>query len=184
MNNTEIWKDIKGYEGLYQVSNLGNVKSLSRYHHKKEQILKPNLKNDGYYETTLLKNGKPKWIRTHRLVAMAFIPNLENKPQINHKDGNKLNNCVENIEWVTNQENIDHAIKMGLEKLNGHENPNTKPIDQYDLNGNFIKHWKCIKYAADKLKIHQSKISMACNNHIKTAGGYIWKFSTVKEARN
>lgn len=184
MGNQEIWKDIEGYEGLYQVSNFGRVKSLNKYHHKREQILKPNLKSDGYYETSLSKNSKPKWVRTHRLVAQAFIPNPENKPQINHKDGNKLNNCIENLEWVTNKENIDHAIAMGLEKLNGHENPNAKPVDQYDLDGNFIRHWKCIKYASEELKIHQSKISMVCNNHSKTAGGYIWKFATVKEARN
>lgn len=175
----EIWKDIKGYEGLYQVSNLGNVRSLNFHREKKIKILKPNLKKDGYYETTLSKNSKFKWVRTHRLVAEAFIPNIYNKPQVNHINGNKLDNKAENLEWCTNQENITHAIITGLEKLNGHENPNAKEVNQYDLNNNFIKSYKCLKYAQEETGIKYRYISEACHLKRKSAGGYIWKFENI-----
>lgn len=120
-----IWKDIPEYEGLYQVSNLGEVKSLSKnrnafnsYYVSKERILKPALNDSGYKIVVLTKNKKPKSLRIHRLVALAFIDNLENKPQVNHKDGNKTNNNVENLEWCTNGENGKHAYKLGLKKIN------------------------------------------------------------------
>ena len=105
----EIWKPIKDYEGLYEVSNLGRVKSLKRFHHQREQILKNKLTKDGYYEIALLKNSKYKYIRIHRIVAQTFIPNEMNKKEVNHKDGNKLNNCVDNLEWCTSSENQKHA---------------------------------------------------------------------------
>lgn len=174
----EIWKDIPDYEGLYMVSNLGRVKSLSKYHHKREQILKNKLTKDGYYETTLFKNGKAKYIRTHRLVAFAFIPNTFNKEQINHIDGNKLNNCVENLEWCTLQENKDHAIRTGLQDFIGEKNPKAKSVIQYDLNNNEIARFKTLREAMNKTGVLENKISTVCNHHRKTAGGYIWKFES------
>lgn len=121
----EVWKDIIGYEGKYQISNYGRVKSLPR--EKKvgyvntyitpEIILKTYKSKKGYLNITLSKNGKCIDKRNHILVAQHFIPNPNNKPQVNHKDGNKLNNNVENLEWVTNDENIQHAWKLGLYKL-------------------------------------------------------------------
>lgn len=93
----EIWRDIEGYEGLYKVSNLGNVKCMNYRNQKKEQIKKA-IKNDtGYFCLSLWKNGNPKNMRVHRLVAMAFIPNPQNKPCINHKDGDKINNKINNF---------------------------------------------------------------------------------------
>lgn len=112
----EIWKPIKGYEGLYEVSNLGRVKSLKRFYHTREQILKNKLTENGYYRTELSKNGKRKLIGTHRIVAQTFIPNDMNKEEVNHKDGNKLNNCVDNLEWCSHSENTIHAYKLGLKK--------------------------------------------------------------------
>lgn len=112
----EIWKDIEGYEGLYQVSNFGKVKSLNYKRQNKVKILKPSqtgkgaFKGQGYLSLHL----KNKQFKVHRLVAEAFIPNKENKPQINHKDGNKLNNNSNNLEWCTNSENQKHAWKNGL----------------------------------------------------------------------
>ncbi len=108
----EVWKDIIGYEGLYQVSNLGNVKSLFRY----KKVLN-NTIHKGYYLISLCKNKKQLPQRNHRLVAIAFIPNPENKPQVNHIDGNKLNNNVENLEWCTPKENTQHALLIGLKKV-------------------------------------------------------------------
>lgn len=114
-----IWKDIPGYEGLYQVSNFGEVKSFYKFRDgKKERILKHAINDSGYKIVVLTKNKKPKSLRVHRLVALTFIDNFENKPQVNHIDGNKLNNNINNLEWCTNGENEKHAYKLGLKKIN------------------------------------------------------------------
>ena len=105
----EIWKDIEGFEGLYQVSNLGRTKRL--YKNDKEKILKPFSNKDGYLRVNLCKEGKSKQSKVHRLVAKAFIPNLDNKSQVNHRDENKSNNKVENLEWVTSKENINYGTR-------------------------------------------------------------------------
>lgn len=128
----EIWKDIEGYNGRYQVSNLGRVKSIitkGRYEYNppKVSILSGTIARGGYKRVLLTKNGKKTAESVHRLVAKAFIPNPENKPQINHIDGNKLNNCVDNLEWVTHQENQAHAWDNGLKQpFRGEDHPNSK----------------------------------------------------------
>lgn len=118
----EIWKDIIGFEGLYQISSAGLVKSVERiatsrstshWYSKHERILFPEI-SSGYYRVIFSKNGTITKHAVHRLVATAFIPNLENKPQVNHIDGNKLNNHISNLEWVTASENVRHAIATGL----------------------------------------------------------------------
>ena len=111
----EIWKDIKGYEGLYQVSNLGRVKSLAKKagtSNRSEKIIKKNITRYGYYLNTLSKDGVVSYKSTHRLVAQAFIPNPQNKPTVNHIDGNRINNNVNNLEWCTQRENIIHKFKV------------------------------------------------------------------------
>lgn len=111
----EIWKDIPEFEGLYQISNLGRIMSFPRKGgFKNKTILKNGKSKKNYAQISLSENGKKTCKKIHRLVAQAFIPNPENKPEINHKDGVKANNHVDNLEWCTNQENIDHAIKNGL----------------------------------------------------------------------
>jgi hypothetical protein len=118
----EIWKDIDGYKNLYQVSNFGRIKSLSHVNNlgklRQECILGNRLSDRGYHTAVLYNNGKPKSFRVHRLVAFAFIPNLDNKPHVNHIDGVKSNNLVENLEWVTISENQKHAFDIGLNKIN------------------------------------------------------------------
>lgn len=118
--SNEIFKDIEGYEGLYQVSNLGNIKSL---HCNKEKIMKPTIRSNNYqyYFVGLLKDGKRKYFAVHRLVAMMFIPNPNNYEQVDHLDGNKLNNNVKNLEWVTPKENTNRAWKKGLAKNTEHQ---------------------------------------------------------------
>lgn len=125
--NNEIWKDIPGYEGLYQASNLGRIKSLNRkfYYGSKQKIIKEKIKKQcetakrnnkkGYLCTRLLNsNNKSKAEYVHILVAKTFLKNDENKPTVNHKDGNKFNNCVDNLEWNTYSENNKHAVNNGL----------------------------------------------------------------------
>lgn len=111
MTESEIWKDVVGYEGIYEVSNKGRIKSK---HYGKKVFLKTQKTYDGYITTKLSIGGNSKRCSLHRLVAIAFLGNPENKPQVNHKDGNKLNNYMDNLEWVTAQENVIHAWKTGL----------------------------------------------------------------------
>ena len=105
----ELWRDVKGYQGCYQVSNYGRVKSTAQHNWLHKQIIrKPKTRR--YAELPLASNGKTKWVLVHRLVAQAFIPNPQNKPEVNHKDGNKLNNNVDNLQWCTKSENELHSL--------------------------------------------------------------------------
>lgn len=117
----EIWKEIEGYESLYQVSTYGRIKSLSHINYlgrlRQECILGNRLSDRGYHTAVLYNDGKPKSFRVHRLVAKAFIDNPFNKPHVNHLDGVKSNNFIDNLEWVTMSENQKHAFKNGLNRI-------------------------------------------------------------------
>lgn len=120
----EIWKDIPNYEGLYQISNYGRVKSIPRTYKKrkidKEIIKKLKTMPNGYIRVSLSKNGKTKDYYVHRLVAKAYIPNIDNKPCINHKDCNRNNNNANNLEWVTHKENNsykDHNLRKNISSV-------------------------------------------------------------------
>lgn len=164
----EIWKDVIGYEGLYKISNLGRVKSFVRCTEGK--ILNILFDKKGYPKSHLTKDGKTKYVNIHRLVAKAFITNTENKPCINHIDGNKENNSVDNLEWSTYSENNKHAYDNGLRRK-------TKiKIEQYSLDGKFIKEWDSALDVQNELKIAKSNIASVCKGKRKTTGGYIWKY--------
>lgn len=174
----EIFRDISGYEGLYQVSNFGNVKRLEyqrynkmtkTYSKYKEHNLKLLLNNNGYKIVNLCKNGITKLTLVHRLVAQAFIKNTNNYNCINHIDGNKTNNNIENLEWCTYKENIQHAYRTGLNKK-------SKEVNQYSLNGEYLSTYKSTYKASYATGINQSNIYMCCVGKRKTAGKYIWKF--------
>lgn len=185
--NKEVWKDIINYEGLYQVSNLGRVKSLKRIITRyngyayceyvlPEKILTVFCDKRGYSMTFLYKNGKRKKCAVHRIVAEAFIPNPENKPQVNHIDGNKLNNCVDNLEWATNSENQKHAYKSGLQKPKfGGENSRARKVECIETGEVF----NSITEATKKYKIQNANISACCRGVKKTAGGYRWKYKDI-----
>jgi DNA-directed RNA polymerase specialized sigma subunit len=114
----EEFKDVKSYEGIYQISNFGNIKSLE---YKKGKTLKVNKNSRGYFCVGLYKNGIQKTLGIHRLIAVAFILNPENKKTVNHKNGIKADNRLENLEWVSYSENIQHAYNMGLNNNSGEE---------------------------------------------------------------
>ena len=123
---------------------------------------------DGYNIVNLWKNKKKKTIKVHRLVAEAFIPNLDNKPYINHKNAIRNDNTIQNLEWCTQKENILHAYKIGSRQ--------TKRIQQYDLKNDLIRNWSSIKDASQKLKISNGHICSCCKGKRKSAGGFIWKY--------
>lgn len=165
----EIWKEITGYPN-YMVSNKGNVKSLNYNHTGREKIMKQYYQQTGYLLIGLSNNGK-KWYLVHRLVAQAFIPNPNNLPQVNHKDENKQNNCVQNLEWCNQKYNMNYGTrnKIVAEKL-------SKPVLQMDKTNKIIAEFPSIMEVKRQLGISQSSISMCCKGKRKTCGGYKWKF--------
>lgn len=184
----EMWRDIKGYEGLYQASTLGEIrriesvvvdKNKKRIRTFKNKKIKQILRKDGYYFVNLSKNGKSKTAKVHRLVAETFLKKEGDYNIINHKDGNKTNNNVTNLEWCTCSHNTREAYRLGLREpniLKGALNGRAKPILQYDTSKNFIKKWSCIKEASKELKIKDSNISLVCKGKRNKAGGYVWKY--------
>lgn len=169
----EIWKDIPNYEGLYQISNLGRIRSLYNYRGK-YNILKPKEKR-GYYQIGLRKNKKRKWIAIHRLVALTFIPNPNNYKVVNHKNEDKLDNKVENLEWCTTKYNNCYGTR--IEKV---KTKTSKAVIQYDLNGNFIKEYKSISDASKEVKTSASNIVKCCKEHpkYKKVKNYIWRYKS------
>lgn len=193
----EIWKDIEGYEGLYQISNEGKVKSLPREwkcarnesgnRHHNEIIMSPQLRLN-YYRVRLVKYGVGKNKSVHRLVAEAFIPNPDNKPYIDHINGNPIDNRVENLRWCTQEENNGfelHRNNVGKALLGRKHSEETiekirkklyKSVNQYDLDGNFIATYASAKEAAKITNSNYVSICQCCTRRNKTANGYIWKY--------
>lgn len=173
--NKEIWRDVKGYEGLYKVSSEGRVKSLERKdclgRTIQERILKPVVRNDGYVGVNLYSGGKSKTLKVHRLVCEAFHDNPENKPCVNHIDENKTNNAASNLEWCTYEENNNHGThNERVAKTLG------KPIGQYKLDGQLIKVWPSTAVVERQTGFGQGCIWGVANGKYKQAYGYIWKY--------
>ena len=169
----EIWKDIEGYNGLYQVSSKGRVKSLNYKKTGKEKLLK-SAKKSGYPFVALYKDGKKKQTLIHRLVASAFIPNTDNKPCIDHINTDRTDNRVENLRWVTYKENMNNPLT--IEKKSGENNPKIKPIIQFSKDGKFMQKWNCIISVERELNIPHSNIIKVINGDRRTAGDYKWKY--------
>ena len=176
----EVWEDIKGYEGRYQVSNMGRVKSSERtaagkngsIRQLKERILMPWTDHNGYLQVTLYKaSGKKKKFLVHRLVCEAFLENPENKPCVNHIDENKTNNVASNLEWCTVKENINHGThNTRVAKTL------SKPVGQYTTNGKLIKVWQSTMEIERQLGYSHGNISLVARGKLKTAYGYVWKY--------
>lgn len=182
----EIWQDIKGYEGKYQVSNLGRVKSLNYNKSGKEHILKYGMNTQGYLNVCLCKNKLGKTFAVHRLVAEAFIENPDNLPQVNHIDEDKHNNCVYNLEWCNSKYNNNYGthIQRGLlTRIVRNRKTAPKKIDQYSLDGKFIKTWNSGTDIA-KNGFTKSSIWKCCNGQIKTSQSYIWKYHELNNMEN
>lgn len=182
---TEIWKDIEGFEGAYQISNLGNLKSLARivkngrgFRKVGERILKPVVGTCGYYQYPLKQGNKHKTILIHIEVAKAFIYNPYSYIEVNHKDENRLNNSVSNLEWCTRQYNNTY-LKRKQREIETQQNthPSNKKIQQYTKNGVLIKEYQSLREAERETKINHSNISDCINNKRKSAGGFIWLVS-------
>ena len=162
----EIYKDIQGYEGKYQISNLGNVYSLIT-----NKILKPRLTLDGYYQVDLCKNGVKKHLYIHRLVAQSFLDNPKNYKIVNHKDENSMNNIVSNLEWCNSTYNNNYGnCKRKISEANSIK------INQYDLQDNFIKQWNSMKEASETLKLSRGNICLCCEGIRNKTGGYRWRY--------
>lgn len=170
----EIWKDIIGYEGVYQISSFGRVKSLHNKAGIKELIMKPHKKYNGYYQIRLKNKGTEKDFSIHRLVALHFIPNPENKPQVNHLNEDKSDNRVENLEWCTQAYNNIYGTRIERVK-----NKVGKPILQYDLEGKFLKEYPSLAEASKQNKFSMGNLSACCLGRYAQANGYIWKYKEV-----
>lgn len=172
----EIWKPIRGYEGFYEVSSLGNVRSLKRAT-TNGKVLKQGRRPNEYLKVTLCKNNNHKTRAVHRLVAEAFIPNPNNLPEVNHKDGNKRNNSVENLEWVTREENVWHSMEVGLRKPIFNNPLRSKAVKQYSLDGILLHIYPSTGEAERQTGIRHGNIVKCCNRQTPTAGGYKWEYA-------
>ena len=188
----EVWKDVAGYEGYYQVSNMGKVRSVDRkVRHSGtftriaygKTLRQKTSSTGGYCTVGLRRDGHdPEQKKVHRLVAIAFIPNPDNLPEVNHIDEDKTNNCVANLEWVTHKQNENHGTKQ-IRKV-AHTDysviakKNSKKVIQYDRNMNEIKVWDSLAAIHKELGYSQGNISMACNGKYSRAlYGCFWRWA-------
>lgn len=176
----EEWRDIVGYEGLYQVSNLGRVKSLERLvasprglieHIITERILSIKVHKFGYLEVSLHSKGKSKTYKVHRLVALSFIPNPNGLLEINHKDENKSNNIVDNLEWCTAKYNANYGNRNKKSSIG-----RSKGIIQYDLKKVIVAEYESLTKAGESVGGNPQGIFLCANNKIKKYKGYIWRY--------
>lgn len=179
----EVWKPISGYEGFYEVSNLGRIRSLERIvecsdcrkRKIKDRTLKGSSYSGGYSGVTLHKDGCTKSVNIHRIVAEAFVPNPLEKEEVNHKDENPSNNHATNLEWVSHKENINYGTRTEraretTTKLQG------KAVQQFSKDGKLVAEYESLSAAGNATGTHVPNILKCAKGIYKTAGGYIWKY--------
>lgn len=175
----EVWRDIEGYEGKYQVSNMGRVKSLPKqdgfYQIKHERILKPIPTKNGYLRVHLRNSSKQDIVLIHRLVAMLFVKNPNGFKVVNHKDENKFNNRADNLEWCTHVYNVNYGtgIKRRTEKF---RMEHSRSVDMFDLNGNYIRTYDCMRDVRND-GFSPSNVFACCVGRYKQHHGYKWRYS-------
>ena len=167
----EVWKEIDGYIGKYEVSNLGRVRSLNYKRSGLPRELKYEMNSKGYYCVDLCKNGKRKKYKVSRLVASAFVENTHGLPEVNHKDEDKMNNRADNLEWCDRVSNNNYGTR-----INKAAKAHQKPIVQYTKDGDFIAKWEGAKEVEKSLGISDGSIWLCCNNKRRTAGGFVWRY--------
>jgi hypothetical protein len=186
----EHFMPIPDYEGLYEVSNTGRIKSLARTvsiglgrkQSKPNLYKKQHIGIHGYYSTGLSNGGKTKTVLVHRIVAEAFLPNPQGFRCVNHKDGNKLNNNLDNLEWCSHSQNEIHAYETGLKKgawfgRRGSAHPRARTVKQLSLSGQLIRLWDSMTEAATQLGIRSIGISSVCAGYDKTYKGFKWEYN-------
>ena len=174
----EEWRDIAGYEGLYMVSNLGRVKSLNYNRTGQEGILKAFKDSAGYLQVNLFKDGSKKFYLIHRLVAIAFITNIDNLSEVNHIDENKENNCANNLEWCNREYNINYGARnKKASESNKNNQKVSKPIMAIHKINGLILTFSSASEASRQVGIPVSNISACCNGRLKSAGKYIWRYT-------
>lgn len=181
----EIWKDIKGFEGMYQISNLGRVKSLKRKRNninriEQEHLIKQFDNSKGYLQFSLFKDEKKYTFRTHRILAETFIPNPKKYKVVNHINGHKKDNRLENLEWCTYKYNTQHAWKNGLCSINKFKHYTTKVL-QIDNNDNILAVYMSQRIASKINNISYRALNMCLKGKNKTCGGYKWKYKLEEE---
>lgn len=176
------WRPLSGIDTMYHISSCGLLKSFKRG--GDGNLIKPKVSKRGYLVYNIPIKSKTKSFLAHRLVGIYFIPNTDGKPQINHKDGDKKNNKVSNLEWVTNSQNGIHAFRTGLRKhtdkqklgILKYNHSKRKEVHQYSLGGIYIQSFESIVLANDKTGVSKSAISGCCRKVEKTAGSFVWTF--------
>lgn len=165
----EEWKAVSGYEGLYEVSNLGRVRSI-----KRRKILSLSILKDGYCQVGLCKLGERRYFLIHRLVAEAFVPNPASKPQVNHKDEDKSNNAASNLEWMTPKENINYGTGI-VRRANTQAKVLGKSVEQYDKAGKLLATFQSSQEAERQTGV--GHIRECCGGRLKSAGGFVWRYA-------
>jgi hypothetical protein len=179
--NEEIFLPVNGFEELYEISNLGRLKSLPKtrganFQKLPEKILKLQMHTGGYSMIMLNKNGVKKRFFIHRLVAIHFVPNPNNLPEVNHIDGDKLNCAASNLEWVTRLENEQHACRTGLKSMKGTKHFASRPIVQFSLDGIRVSEFENGTDMENKTNFDRSVIQRCCRGNIKQAYGFKWEY--------
>ena len=191
----ETWKDVVGFEGMYQVSNLGRIKSLNYSRTNKEKIMKPSLTTNGYLRVVLRKDGKSFTRAVHRLVAEAFLPNVDNLEEVNHKDECKTNNSLNNLEWCNRKYNINYGTARQRRKdtwikrfnngeynfgdnlyfMGGNIGDKRKAILQLSLDFELVKEWDSAKSTLE-YGFDPGTVTKCCKGKRKTHKGFLWKY--------
>lgn len=189
VNSNEEWRPLPGFEGLYEVSSKGGVRNIREGRFCKT-ILKPNIDHTGYSYVSLFNHQKQKCVKVHRAVAEAFIPNPKGKRTVNHIDGNKQNNCVENLEWATHGENHKHAYRIGLKVTTDRQRKNCSELGKRTCETNRLRkpvvmiaedgsrtRFESAHTGARFVRVDASAIVACCKGKVKTSKGYRWEYA-------